>query len=157
MKRPLSTLLILGLVLCPVLSFAVGTTTVTTPQKIQVLGNQKKVVTVTITADASTGAIANGTLNAATLGLEGWYLYTVETDPGSTAPQALYDLVINDANGFDVAGGLLANRSATVTELVNIGTASHGFPVMRGNWTIVGTGNNVNNATVVLYLTFVPE
>src|SRR5574343_204306 len=108
MRRLLSFLLILGLMLCPVLSFAVGTSTVGTPQSIRVLNSYKKVVTVTITGDSGTGAIANATLNGTTLGIEGWYLYAVETDPGTTAPQALYDLVINDANGFDVAGGLLA-------------------------------------------------
>lgn len=157
MKKLIYAVLILGLMLCPVLSFAAGTTTVGTPQTIKVLASMKKVVPVTITADASDGSIVNGTLNPVTLGIEGWYLYTVETDPGTTAPTDNYDLVINDANGFDVSGGLLANRSTSVTQLVNIGTATHGFPVMRGNWTLAGSNNSVNSATVVVYLTFVPE
>lgn len=154
MKRLLTTLLILGLVLCPVLSFAVGTTTVVNPpKKVKVLDTEKRVVTVTIVADASTGAIANGTINSSTLGIEGWHLYAVETVPGTTNPTTLYDLVINDANGFALTGTDLSNRSASAPEKVVI----DGAPMIFGNWTLVGTNNSVHSATITVYLEFLPQ
>jgi hypothetical protein len=79
--------------------------------------------------------------------IKGYYLYSVETDPGSTAPQDDYDITLTDANGLDIAGGLLANRDTTNTEMVNVGTASFGYPVIRGPLTVAISGNNVNSAT----------
>src|SRR5574343_674848 len=147
MKRLLTILLILGLVLCPVLSFAAGTTTVASPpKKVKVLDTEKRVVTITIVADASTGAIANGTINSSTLGIEGWHLYAVETVPGATNPTTLYDLVINDASGFALTGTDLSNRSASAAEKVTIDDA----PMIFGNWTLVTTNNSVPSATITV-------
>lgn len=146
--------LILGLLLaCPSLIFAAGTTVVAGPSKIQVLQSEKRVVTVTITADASTGAIASGVLDPITLGLEGWHLYLVETVPGVTQPTALYDLTINDAHGASVTGTDLNNRSATTAERVMI----DGAPMIFENWTLVGTNNSVHSAQITVYLEFLPE
>ncbi len=50
--------------------------------------------------------------------ITGW-IHEIETDPdGSTAPTPSYDITLVNANGRDVAGGALANRSATATEIV---------------------------------------
>jgi hypothetical protein len=50
--------------------------------------------------------------------ITGW-IHEIETDPdGTTAPTAAYDITLINANGRDVAGGALANRSATATEIV---------------------------------------
>lgn len=38
------------------------------------------------------------------------------TNPGSTAPTDNYDIVVNDIDGADVAGGVLANRDTANTE-----------------------------------------
>ncbi len=42
----------------------------------------------------------------------------VTTDPGSPAPTANYDMVINDVDGIDVAGALIQNRHTTTTQSV---------------------------------------
>ena len=45
-------------------------------------------------------------------------IQAIVTDPSATAPSANYDVVINDDEGIDVAGGLLANRHTSTTERV---------------------------------------
>jgi hypothetical protein len=133
--------------------FAVGTATVTGFDTMRVVGQPTRVIlTITWTDDTAGTTLA---VNPATYGITGWYLYSAETDPGATAPTALYDITLVDANAVDIAGGTLMNRSATVTELVNVGSASHGFPVIRGNFTFTLSGNAVNNATGIVILTFV--
>ena len=47
--------------------------------------------------------------------INGWIL-KVQTDPGATAPTGDYDIDLDDANGEDIMGGALEDRSATVTE-----------------------------------------
>ena len=113
----------------------------------------KKVLTLTWTA--SGGAVGDTTISASTYGIAGWYLYSAETNPGATAPTDLYDIVLNDADGVDIAGGLLMNRSETATQLVNIGNSAHGYPVIRGDITMVLSNNVVAAATGTLVLTFV--
>lgn len=50
------------------------------------------------------------------------YIVAIETIPGlkgdktTTCPTALYDITLDDEYGYDVAGGVLANRSASVAE-----------------------------------------
>lgn len=153
MKRNIIICLVLAICLFASQALAVGTVVIT-PVNIRV-GNEitKKTITLAWTADA--GAVPNTVINAATYGLAGWYLYSAETNPGATAPTADYDIVLNDADGVDVSGGLLMNRSDTVTQLVLIGNATHGFPVVRSNLTMVLTNNAVGAATGTLILTFV--
>jgi hypothetical protein len=38
------------------------------------------------------------------------------TNPGATAPTDNYDIVVNDADGVDVAAGVLANRDTANSE-----------------------------------------
>ena len=87
---------------------------------------------------ATGGAIAynlaaNPTEFLAPTGPEGgrrskWYLYGVMTDPGSTAPTALWDLTVTDAGQGtnDIMGSACLNRSATVTEWA---VPAAGFPI----------------------------
>jgi hypothetical protein len=57
-----------------------------------------------------------GLVPATTLpSFQGWVFQFI-TDPGTPAPTAAYDITLPDANGLDVAGGTLIDRSATVTE-----------------------------------------
>lgn len=42
----------------------------------------------------------------------------VVTNPSATAPSDNYDVVINDADGVDVAGGVLANRDTSNSEQI---------------------------------------
>lgn len=82
-------------------------------------------------------------------------LLALETNPGSTAPQANYDIAINNADGTDVLQGVGANRHTSNTEKVAIvysGTAIHP-PVSAGDvLTLAVSGNNVNGATTRIKL-----
>lgn len=117
----------------------------------------KNIITISWVADNATGAVPNLTIDPTLYNLKGWYLYSAETNPGSTAPTDLYDITLTDADGLDIAWSLLNNRSTTNTELVLVSTASTGFPVIRGNLTFTLTNNSVNSATGTLILIFIPQ
>lgn len=139
------------------LGYSAETPAVTTyaTEKITVDGRPTRVV---ITASWTAGSLATAptfTIDPDTYGIRGWYLYSVETDPGTTAPTDNYDLVINDSNGIDVCWGLLANRSTSATQQVNCATSGHSYPVVRSTLTPVLTNNSVNSATGVIIFTFV--
>lgn len=97
----------------------------------------------------TTGAFTSSTCTNP-VNIDGWVTH-VQTDPGGTAPQALYDVTLTDRRGEDIAEGLLADRSATVTETVEIG----GRPVY-GPLTLNISNNNVNSATGTVVIFFVP-
>jgi len=65
-----------------------------------------------------------------------------------------YDIAINDADGLDVAGGLLADRDTANTEIVNMRSSVSGYPMVRGNLSVALTGNSVNSATGTIIMTF---
>jgi hypothetical protein len=69
-----------------------------------------KSVTWSWTSDAS--GDANGT---ATKSISGEVIRFV-TNPGATAPSDNYDVVVNDADGVDIAAGCLANRDTANSE-----------------------------------------
>ncbi len=65
---------------------------------------------------------ANGDANLFTgitpMELTGW-LHEIETDPdGTTAPTVDYDITLLNANGRDVAGGVLTDRHTSTTQMV---------------------------------------
>ncbi len=153
---------VLGIILClillmPVLSFAVGTATVSRTTIGATNSRPRIVLTIVWAADSSAVAPAAKTIDASVYGISGWYLYSAKTVPGTPAPTPNYDIVINDANGFDITGGKLADRHTSAVELVNIGTATHGYPIVNGDLSFVVSGNSVNSATGTLILTFVSE
>jgi hypothetical protein len=114
----------------------------------------KKVCTIEWIADATDHTVPTTNIIVP----DGWILYSAETIPGSTAPTDNYDIVLNDADGLDVAGGLLANRDEANAELVLLGSAAHGYPLMRnGSLSFVLTNNLVDSATGTLILIFVSE
>lgn len=45
-------------------------------------------------------------------------VYRIVTNPGTAAPTALYDLVLNDEDGMDIAAGALSDRATADTEQV---------------------------------------
>jgi hypothetical protein len=157
MKRLVFALLAFWMLLCIAeVSFAaaLGTSSIAT-ETLSILGKgERKVITITWAGSADDGSMPAVTVSATTYGIKGWYLYTVETNPGSGPPTASYDIVINDADGVDIAGGKLANRHTTTTELVNIGTATHGYPLVRGNLSVVLTGNSQTSATGTIIMIF---
>lgn len=130
-------------------SFAAGTVT-------QALDNypnaNMQVVTFSWTGDAINGTVPSTvTSDSITNGISGWYVYAIETNPGSVAPTTLYDIVINDSEGLDISGGMLANRSATVTEKITPRLDStysiFGGVLIDGTLTLVITNQSVVSAT----------
>ena len=101
-------------------------------------------VTWTWTSDAS--GDVNGTDTKA---LSGKVLRWV-TNPGATAPTTLYDVAVNDVDGVDLAAGVLANRSATVTESAYpaAGT-SHAFNGALS--LVVSAAGNAKDGTLTMY------
>lgn len=111
-----------------------------------------KVLTFSCTANAATGAFtATATSAETTARIQGYYLVEARTNPGVPAPQALYDIVLNDTDGIDLMGGTLANRSATVSEAAYPAIAAGvAWPrPIDGVLTHAITGNNVNSAISV--------
>ena len=136
-------------------AFPAGTASVTATQKITVLGEQPRfVMTISWTDDNAGTTLA---INPATYGITGWYLYSAETNPGAGPPTDNYDITLVDADGVDIAGGTLMNRDTTTTELVNVGTAPHGYPVIRGSFTFTIAAGTAGAASGTIILTFVAQ
>lgn len=117
-----------------------------------------RVLTATCTAGAD-GTFPSFTTETGTdiaYAINEMYLCEVRTNPGTTAPQALYDIVINDADGIDVMGGTLADRSATVSQraIPQVATGVYGCVPVDGALTVVFSNNNVGAAQTVLKLVF---
>lgn len=117
-----------------------GTVTVS---EISFLESQIYTFTYSWTADAANGSVP------ATAGpeIEGLVFMAV-TDPGSTAPTALYDITLTDSDGCDVFGGELSDRSATAIEQATpkVGN-SYQERYVKGAMTLNITNNSVNSAT----------
>ena len=74
------------------------------------------------------------------------YVFLAETNPGTEAPQADYDINLNTASGVDVFGNNLMNRHTSATQRAT--PAVVGW--IDGTLTLAVTNNNVNNAAFVL-------
>ena len=155
MKR---VLVILGLILLIASQvFAAGSAVITKGDILVMNYVQRKVLTIAITAGTS-GAFTDSTINASTYQITGWYLYSVETIPGvSVPPGAAYTITLKDADGLDLAAGLLSSRSTTATELINIGNSAYGYPMVRGNLTLGISGLTTTAATTTIRITFVAQ
>jgi len=111
------------------------------------IGHIRKVVA-TCVADAADGSFPATVLPA----IEGRILALV-TNPGATAPQANYDLVVTNQHGYDVLQGLGANRHTSTTETVPIlftDTGTHPCVDEGDTLTLAITNNNVNSAQTVV-------
>ena len=141
-------------------AFAVGTCT--QAPVVGIMDNytrsiESQILTFSCTGDASSGSFPATAISSANMTkLAGWYLYTVETKPGGTAPTTLYDITLVNGNGYDVTGGKLADRSAATAERVNLGYAGAGYPVVDSTdtWTWTTTNNSVASATYTATLVF---
>jgi len=110
---------------------------------------QKKIVKLTCTGD---GSITAYSFDPGTFGVRGWYLYSVTTDPG-TAPTADYDITLV-VNGEDIAGTLLTDRSATLTQTVAIAPTTLGYHMADEAMAITFADNTANPSVIVLTLKF---
>ena len=111
----------------------------------------RKEFVLTCTGD---GTIAAYTLTPAEWGLKGWFLYSVTTDPGTSAPTADYDITLV-VNGEDVSGGLLEDRSATATETVVICPITKGWHIAGDAMAVTFANEIANPSTIVVTLRYV--
>jgi hypothetical protein len=125
---------------------------------LQNSGHRIRVLKLIWVADDTTGLIPDRILDGITLEwVEGWFCFLLETIPGSPAPTADYDIVVEDAYGVDVVGGAWVDRSATTPEQTapSILSGIYGGRVCAGPWTFKVSGNSVNSATATAYLYFI--
>jgi hypothetical protein len=112
------------------------------------------------TGSSSDGTVPSTAISSATIGkISGTYLFLVKTVPGTTAPTALYDIVLNDSDGLDVLGGVAADRSASAVEKAvpkqYTGQSIYGGVFIdSGGLTFVLTNNSVVSATGKVKLYF---
>ena len=79
------------------------------------------------------------------------FIFLAKSNPGATAPTALWDYTFVAEDGEDVLGGEGADRSATTTERIRAKTdTSFGEAYIDGTGTLTITNNSVNSATVVI-------
>lgn len=115
-------------------------------------GDDKKEIELTCTGD---GSITAFSIIPKNYNVRGYFLYSVTTDPGTSAPTAAYDITLV-VNGEDIAGGLLADRSATNTETVLIAPTGKGYPIMGDSaMAVTFTGETANPSTIVIKFKFV--
>ncbi len=78
-----------------------------------------RVVTYSWVGSVDDGTVPSTATSASiTADISGWYVYAIETNPGAGPPTPNYDIVINDAEGLDIAGGMLADRHTTSTQKI---------------------------------------
>lgn len=75
-------------------------------------------LTLAWTSDSETGEVEAATSDEITAWLEGKWIMSAKTVPGTgnEAPTAAYDITITDEDGFSIFGTDLNDRNATATE-----------------------------------------
>jgi len=151
MKKLLSVVIIMGLCFLTSIAWSAGSCALTSTENITINNViQRKYITLTCTGD---GSIAAYSFSPSARGVRGWYLYSITTDPGTPAPTDNYDITLVVA-GEDVAGGLLANRSTSATQTVQISPTTLGYQMMDEVMAITFANNAANPSTVVMKLRF---
>jgi len=151
MKKIL-TIIAAIVLLAPLGALAAGSSASATVARID---EQLYKATVTWVADDGDGSVPT----AGIVSPKNGYVILGITDPGSTAPQAAYDITVTDSLGADVFGGNLGDLSATATERAFPADAGGNegaqFVQAGESLTFTLTNNNVNDATGSLVLYFV--
>jgi hypothetical protein len=110
--------------------------------------------------DSANGSIPNTEMDKPSYEIaQGWFLDSVETVPGSPAPTADSDVVVNDEHGLDLLNGNgtdLLNDTAVKAVVPSIGGQNKRVPV-RGKLTIGVSGQSVNLAQYKIILVLVKE
>ena len=127
----------------------------TVTQATTTLVDHIKVVTLTCTADASDGSYPSTALTGVPNNGKGGRLLQIATDPGATAPQSNYDIVLTEGGGADLLLGVGANRHTSTSEVAII-ESNGAHPVYAGTdtLTLALSNNNVNSALVTIKLYF---
>lgn len=113
-----------------------------------------RLCTISYVGDDSTGSVPNTTITAATYGLFGLYLYSVETNPGTTAPTDNWDVFVYDGDSVDICAGNGNNRDTSNSELAFCATSTQPYGVISGNLTVTISGNSNASATGTVKLLF---
>ncbi len=111
------------------------------------VNDEVSMITWTWTASSTDGSVPNTASSA----VKGW-VFMATTDPGTPAPQASYDIAINDSDSVDIFGGELNDLSATdgAHAVPKIGSAYYGQRFVNGTLTMTLSNNNVNSAQGVV-------
>lgn len=150
-KIALGLIVFVSFLLIPSATLAAGSCVFTSvetygvPQK-----SQTKMVTLTCTGD---GSITAFSFVPATYGVKGWWLYSVTTDPGTSAPTDQYDITLL-VNSEDMANSRLLNRSSSATETIVIADSTKGYWLASETMAITFANNTANPSTIVLKLKF---
>ena len=123
--------------LLPNMAIAAGSCTAATVTKQSIT-----VTTYTCTGDSSDGSYPT---KASDVSIRGW-VYAVDTIPGTPNPTAAWDATLKNANGYDIMGGVILNRSASAAERVTPTVTAW----VDGPLTLAITGNSVNSAVIVI-------
>lgn len=125
-------------------AFAAGTISYTKTSVSFGGGHKTWVYAITWVGDASTGSVPALSLP----GMSG-YVMKIVTDPGSPAPTANYDMVLNSPDGDDAAMGAIQNRHTTNTEAAYPVTAAGQLPAYLpgGTYSFAISNNSVASAT----------
>jgi len=110
-----------------------------------------KLITLDVVGDASDGSVPDTALGHKFSGR----VVSLETNPGSTAPTANYDITLEDGDGHDVLEGVGANRSDSATEKVAVvfsGTSVHPPVDISETLTLKIANQSVNSADIKIKL-----
>lgn len=110
-------------------------------------------IVASITADESTGAISDIEIDSDEYGISGWYLYSIETTPGTPAADPNLQMEINnERNTEDKLSDSVKNISNSAGQTEYIWSTLH--PIIDGIWTVSITGNTVPGAKMTVVFTF---
>lgn len=138
------------------LFFATNVFAANTLQSLQ--GNLVRTVSVSWTS-ASDGTLSDAFSEADMAHIRGYMLCGMLTDPAasSDAPDDNYDITLKDATGYDLLGGMGANRDTANTEytpvVLDVTNAVFGcIPVVGSSLTFAVTGaGNANKGVALFY------
>ena len=114
-------------------------------EKFEMRGLDLEVITLACTT-AADGTFANYILTSPFIGAI-WY---VATNPGSPAPTDNYDITLLNSDGYDVAGGQLADRDTADTEEIKLSTPRPIYDTL----TLTISNNSQASAVIVIRLWF---
>ena len=109
-----------------------------------------RVITLTGVGDSGDGTFPATVLEDK---IEG-FLLGIETNPGTTAPTAAYDIALTDSSGLDILSGAGDNKSASATEYASVAIGTYHHPPLSKNetYTLAITNQSVNSADIVIKL-----
>jgi hypothetical protein len=150
MKKAIMLVVLILWLMVNTLCYGANGCSVTNKEQVSVPGGQRYFYTLICTGD---GSITPFSFDPDTYGVKGWYLYNITTDPGTSAPTAAYDITLM-VDGEDVAGGLLADRSTSATQTVQLSPTTLGYHMVDRIMDVTFADETANPSTIVMTLRF---